>query len=93
MKGLKETYVIVRLYGGEEDYFQDHVSFDKAKLEIKCIELNKNQNDEWEKQHIEQKCKHQFTPSLVFMVLTMKGAIEQFRSDVADSYTEHDESY
>lgn len=92
MKPLKETFVIVELYASGEDYFKDHVSFDKAELEIKCAEMNKEKNDGWEKEHNDKKRKHQFTPSVVFMVYPLKEAIEQFARELADYYTPEDES-
>ncbi|MEK6828878.1 MAG: hypothetical protein AABY15_02045 [Nanoarchaeota archaeon] len=93
MKTLKETFVIVKLYEGQYDFFQNYISFDEVEIRSKCEELNREANIPFEKNHTKRKIKTPFVPSVIFFVHTLEDAIEKFRDDVADYYTEHDESY
>ena len=49
MNKLKNTYVIVKQHEGHTDFFQDFVSNNKAELDSKCEQLNKEINDGFKK--------------------------------------------
>ncbi len=91
MKTIKETFVIIKQFEGQFDFFQNYISFDKAVIDLKCEELNKEANDNFKKNS--KKNKLPFIPLVIFMVLNLEEAIDKFRDNVADHYTEHDASY
>jgi hypothetical protein len=91
MKTIKETFVIVKQFEGQFDFFQNYISFDKAEIDLKCEELNKKANDDFEKNS--KKNKLPLIPLVIFMVLNLEEAINKFRDNVKDHYIEHDASY
>ena len=91
MKKIKEAFVIVKQFEGQFDFFQNYISFDKAEIDLKCEQLNKEANDNFEKNS--KKNKLPFIPLVIFMVLNLEEAIDKFRDNVADHYIEHDASY
>ena len=95
MKNFKEAFVVVKLYGGQYDFFQNSISFNEAEIRSKCEELNKEANIVFEANHNKgkRKIKPPFVPTIIFFVFTLEDAIETFGDDVADAHTEHDESY
>ncbi len=91
MKTNKDAFVIIKQFEGQFDFFQNYISFDKDEIELKCAELNKEANDNFEKNS--KKNKLPFIPLVIFIVLNLEEAIEKFRDCVADHYIEHDASY
>jgi len=90
MKTLKETFVIIKPFEGHSDLFQNYISFDKQEIELKCTELNNEINAKFKKSS--RKNKLPFIPLVIFMVVNLEDAIEQFKNNVADYYSEEDAS-
>lgn len=93
MKQLKEAFVIVKHYGGIFSFFEDYISFNKEEIDLKCEWMNKEANDAFEKTRTKRDAKQPFTPSVIFIIMDLEKAIDKFRDDVSDHYTEHDASY
>ena len=91
MNKISETFVIVRQFEYNMSFFQEHISFNKEEIDLKCEELNKQINEEFEKNS--KKNKIPFMPITVFLVLSLDKAIEMFKDNVQDYYTEQDASY
>ena len=104
MKTLKETFIIVDSHkDNEDDFFLDYVSFNRFELETKCIELNKELNKKFEKEHeeiwehcnksLKKKINQPYTTMNIFKVMNLTEAIDKFHSGLAEYYSEQDESY
>jgi len=86
-KELKYTYIIVKPNGSEYDFFQNFVSFDKAKLEAKCKKMNREANAGWREKHAKSKAKNK-TPWIdlvIFEVMDLDSATEKLREMVYDA--------
>lgn len=68
----------------------NYVSLDKEELDIKCKELNDERNDL--RKSFSKKSKATHIPYTFYEVKTLKKAIEEFESILADYYAEEDES-
>jgi hypothetical protein len=91
MKKLNKAFVIVKtLTGGEFDFFQDTVSFDKKELDIKCDRMNRKENNKGKKYFKNNKLTA--VTYTFYEVMDLKSAIEKYRVEVADAHTEQDES-
>lgn len=86
MKKLNDVYVITLSYGGEIDFFQDSISFDKNELIPICDKLNDEFHDKTSKLGYPK-----LSPP--YNVVTLKEAISIFANIIADANTTHDESY
>ena len=73
MKNLNETFIIVKQFNGEFDFFQDFVSFDYNQIQKKCESLNKEENDIFANWHLKNGTK--WEPIEIYKVLSLKDAI------------------
>jgi len=90
MKQLKEAFVIIKCFGGHDDFFQGVISLDKNKLDIECKRLNDETNNEFAEQMGKKNIP--YTPMTIFEVMDLEDAIKRFEDEVADYFTPDDES-
>ena len=79
---LEQAYVIIKSFDSIYNYFQDYISFDKLALEKKCQKLNRAFHKKSKDDSIN-----------LYQVMDLKSALDKFRDNIADEYTEHDASY
>lgn len=79
MKTIKETFIIIKQFYGQYEFFQNYVSFDKTEIDLKCEKLNKEENDKFEKNSYKNKLP--YIPITIFKVLNLGEAIDKFEND------------
>lgn len=93
MKTLKQSYVIIKHSGGEHDFFEDIISFDKDELDVKCQQMNNIINFEWRTKHeADKRHKHPWRDMAVYSVMNLEDALDKLRDIVYDTHVPEDES-
>jgi len=89
MKKFSEVYVIVERHGSMFSFFEDETIYTSEVDAVKkALELNKEFNAK-----LKRKKGEPLSEIIIYKVMNLKSAMEKWGDDIADYYTEKDESY
>ncbi len=95
MKSLKKAFVVVQP-NATHLFIQDFITFEKSEAETKCATLNKEANKEWKKNHekkqAKKKVKSPFIPTVLYSVMDLAKAIDEYGDKLQNYYSLDDES-
>jgi len=89
MKKFNEVYVIIEAHGGIFDFFEDETIYtSEADATKRALELNTEFNAK-----LKRKKGEPISNIIIYRVTDLKTAMDTWRDDISDYYTEKDESY
>lgn len=89
MKKFNEVFVIVEQHAGMYSFFKDEVIYtSQVSATKRALELNKEFNLK-----LKRKKGEPLSELIIYTVMNLQAALEKWGDDIADYYTEKDESY